>query len=227
MSKKVLVLGASGRTGGYIVDGLLRRGLSVVALVRDPSTYTPPASSTPSNLHTVRGTPQSLTDVSAALTGCDSVITALALSRSGDSPFASLTSPPFSMRDALAATITAMQQQSVKRLVVVSSWGVADDYPNAPFIFRAVLYLTPLRHVFADHDAVDAEVRKSGLDWTLSRPVGFTTTDDTAKKAKEYATSAQLPGGLQWIHRRMVADWVVDALDNRATVHQAPVIAQA
>ena len=224
MVTKALLLGASGRTGGCILDGLLRRHLSVDALVRDPFKFTPPPTSSPSTLRVVQGSPLNPSDLSNALIGCDAVASALALARTSDSPFGGLTGPPFFMRDTVQATITAMQEGGVKRLVVVSSWGVGDDCPHAPFMFEAILYLTPLRHVFADHDAVDAAVRASGLDWTLARAVGF-TSKDTATSVAEFPTSVQLPG-MSWIHRRLVGEWVVKALDNSATIHQSLVIAQ-
>lgn len=62
----VLVIGATGRTGRHVVDGLLSHGAAVRALVRDPST-----ASLPERVQVVPGDLDSAASVAAAAKGAD------------------------------------------------------------------------------------------------------------------------------------------------------------
>ena len=225
MVSKILVLGASGRTGQFVVEAAVRRNLSVVALVRNAAKFT---ASFPTNplIKVVQGSPTSLPDVSSALDGCDGVVSALAIERASDMPWAALVAPPDLLSSSARVVLEAMAAHpTARRLVLVSSWGVADDKPKTPWFFRLVLDWTRLGAVFVDHDRTDALVRGStGVQWTLARPVGFGGKDD-GRAVQEYEDSTQLPG-LRMIHRRAVAEWVVAALDDSRTIHKSPVIAQ-
>ena len=114
----------------------------------------------------------------------------------------------------------------MRRLVVLSSWGVADDRPNTPWFFRAILRWSYLGPVFADHDRQDALVRGSGLDWTLVRAVGFVNSDDGSKTVVTHADSTSLPG-MPLISRRLVAQAMLDCLSDDASIHRSPVIRQS
>jgi uncharacterized protein YbjT (DUF2867 family) len=223
MVSRVLVLGATGRTGQLIVQAALQRSLSVVALVRDPAKLSGLQSP---RLSVVQGSPTSAADLKAAIAGCDGVMSALSIIRTTDMPWGAPVGSVSLMSDSMRALVPVMQEAGVRRLVVLSSWGVADDRPNTPWFFRAVLRWTYLAPVFADHDAQDAVVRGSGLDWTLVRAVGFTNSDDPSKTVVSHADSTSLPG-MAWISRRLVAEGMLNCLSDDAPIHRSPVIRQS
>ena len=217
-----LLLGATGRLGSLILQAALAQQLHVTALVRDASKLAPQP-----NLRIVQGSPLVLRDVEAALSGCDCVVSALANARTSDMPWAAQLSPDWFMRDAVRTVSSAMLGHDLRRLVVVSSWGVGDDYPHTPALFRLVLHYSTLRHIFQDHTAVDSAVRASGLDWTLLRPVGFTQGGAEGYRVEARDSSAGVGLSNGTIRRALVAQYAVQALNDEQLVHKAPVMTQA
>ena len=216
-----LLLGATGRVGGLILKDALAQQLHVTALVRDKSKLTPQP-----NLRIIEGSPLNQHDMTTALTGCDSVISALATARTSDLPWAKQTSPDWFMRDSVRNAITAMHSQHVRRLVIVSSWGVADDYPNVPWLFRWIVHYSTMYHVFQDHAAVDREVKESGLDWTLLRPVGFKAGEADGWRVVTHDSSVGVGLSRGMINRAVVARFALQGLNNAALVHKTPVMTQ-
>ncbi|MDZ5662302.1 NAD(P)H-binding protein [Nocardioides sp. zg-1308] len=70
---RIAVLGATGRTGRPLVGELLRRGHTVVALVRDPARLGDVAQ----RVDVVRGDSRSAADRERLVTGADAVVSAL------------------------------------------------------------------------------------------------------------------------------------------------------
>ncbi len=69
--------------------------------------------------------------------------------------------------------IAAMKATGVTRLLVVTAFGIGDTRERLPFAFK-LFYRTVLREHMADEEKQEAEVKASGLDWTLVQPVGLT-----------------------------------------------------
>ena len=77
---KILVLGATGRTGKFIIEEALKKGHYVTAIARDPiklEKY---------QIDIIQGTPYDYETLEKALTGCDAVINTLNVSRRSDNP---------------------------------------------------------------------------------------------------------------------------------------------
>ena len=216
-----LLLGATGRVGGLILENALAQQMHVTALVRDKSKLAPHP-----NLRIVQGSPLNQPDVEAAMAGCDSVISALANARTSDMLWAKQVSPDWFMRDSIRNVITAMRSHSLLRVVVVSSWGVAEDYLNTPWLFRVLVRYSTMHHPFADHGAVDADVKRSGLDWTLLRPVGFKAGDVDGWRVATHDSSVGVGLSQGMINRAVVASFALQALNDAALVHKTPVMTQ-
>lgn len=218
MTRKMLLLGATGRTGEAVLDQALDRGWQVTALVRRPEALIPR-----SGLAVITGTPLDSVAVAQALEGCDAVISTLNNNRTSDSFFAKPVSPPNFMTDSMANVIAAMQTQGVRRLAVLSAAGVGDSFAEVPWLFRMIIRHTNLAHTYRDHDALDALVRASGLDWTLARAVMLGTRPGTAPVTLSYGGQPQPHGQ---ISRESVATFLLDSLDDPALVGKAPTISQ-
>lgn len=218
---KPLLLGATGRVGGLILQEALSNHMQVTALVRDASKLAPQP-----NLRIVEGSPLSQSDLQAAMAGCDSVITALANSRTSDMPWAAQVSPLWFMRDAMQATVSAMQATGLRRLVVMSTWGSAEDMPHTPWLFRFIVRWSTLNHTFKDHTAKDEVAKQSGLDWTLLRPVGFQKGEADGMRVVIQDSSTNVGMSRGMINRAVVARYTMQALNNQALMHKTPVMTQ-
>jgi putative NADH-flavin reductase len=77
---KILLLGATGRTGKYIIEEALKRGHLISAIARDPDKLKD------YKIEITQGTPYDYDTVERAMTGCEAVINTLNVSSSTCSP---------------------------------------------------------------------------------------------------------------------------------------------
>ena len=212
------LLGGSGRTGGHIIDHALGKGHTLAALVRDPAKLTPRA-----GLTAVQGTPMNRSDVDGAIDGADAVIVALNSTRRSDTPWAKPVSPPRLMADSVANATAAMTARGIRRIVVVSAFGVGDSLSRQPLLIRWMITRTNLSYTYADHNLVDTEIRNTDTDWTLLRPVAFNKEQGAGKIA---VTDIHGPRPSFSISRPAVAHFAVDVIDDGAYIRQAPIISR-
>src|SRR5215510_13971110 len=119
---KLLVLGASGGCGRWLAQLAAERGHQVTALVRPDTNFVAPA-----EVNVRRGQVLDPSDIEAAVTGQDIVLSCLGLRRAGPSPWARLLSPPDLMTKVARTLIAMMHRQGVERLIVVSAGGVGES----------------------------------------------------------------------------------------------------
>lgn len=210
----LLVLGGSGRTGIHVLQHAAARGHQVRALVRDPD-----ALGAPAGVQLIRGTPANIDDIRRAAEGTEAVISALNNSRASDNPWAKPVSPPSFMTDAVRATLAVMDEQDIKRIVVTSSQGVAEDRKWLNPIMRGLINVTNLKVGFQDHNGVDKVVRASPVDWTLVRPVAL--TDEPAKGSLRAAERGAEKPGL-FVNRDDLAAFLLDTVEQDTWIRQAP-----
>ena len=151
---RLFILGATGRTGGALVEQALTRGHEVTTFGR--SAFDGKAKS----LSSVVGNPMHANDLAAALPGNDVVLSALGTRGLGTTSV---------LVDSVRATIEAMRCTGVRRLVIVSSSLLDSDIGWFPrFVGR-----TFLRHHAQDQRAMEKQVTASGLEWTVLRASRF------------------------------------------------------
>lgn len=172
---KVLVLGATGGTGSHVLRVALSAGHEVTVLVRDASTL-----DVTDGVRVLTGDATSAEDVRAAVAGQDAVLNAIG-SRNMRHPVEV---------EVGRALLPAMRDAAVDRLVVCSAFGVGDSQADANTL-QKMFFHTVLGKVYAAKEVADAEVRESGLDWTLVYPTRL--TDDPATGS--LATGERLPRG--------------------------------
>lgn len=219
MTQRILLLGATGRTGRLVLEEALLRGLEVVALVRRPEALT----HNDPRLTVVVGTPSSIADVERAMTGCDAVISALNNNRASDAPWAKPVSPPGFMAGVMRNILTAAKTLGLRRVVLMSAAGAGDSFDDMPWIMRWLVRRTNLGHTFRDHDEQEALLKTSGLDWSIVRPVGL--HDGEPRGALVFSVHNQ-PKPAMRIARRSVARRLVESLFDRAAIGQAPVLSE-
>jgi len=114
--------------------------------------------------------------------------------------------------------VEVMKQHGVKRLVITSSFGVGESLKKAAW-WQRLVFSTLLRAPYADKEVMEPEVRASGLEWTLLRPVGLTNGPLTG----HYRATHDAPKKIQ-ISRADVAAAILDAVEKRLWVGEAPTI---
>lgn len=127
---KIAVIGASeGTTGGLFVKKALDAGHSVMAIARTPSKI----KQNHANLTVVQGDVKQPETLVEPLKGCDVVVGAF-----GHRAFSDTFKATTLYSDGAKATLDAMKQADVKRLIMLSSSGTAHT-PGAPFVWDFVL----------------------------------------------------------------------------------------
>ena len=205
---KLAVFGATGPTGKEIVAQALDRGYQVTAFARRPE-----AVPVRVQLRVVAGDAmRDATAVSDAVRGQDGVVSALGVRTSFF--------PRGLMQRSLANIVPAMEAAGVKRLVLMSAFGVGDSKKDAP-IGPRFMYNTLLACIFADKRAAEEALKRSALDWTIVYPVLLTN----GSRSVRYRAGERLKlRGFPSISRADVADFMLRELVERRFVRRTVVL---
>lgn len=205
---KVAIFGASGRTGRELVQESLRRALEITALVRSSAALEP----TP-QLRVLTGNALDPEDVYKTITGQDAVLCALG-------------GPPSDTSNIRACgtknIISAMTALGVSRLICLSSFGVGQTKAQLPIFMKYFVRPFILKRAFEDHEAQEALVRASALEWTLVRPPQL--LDASVQSDIHHNASGQPPVSMK-IGRNDLARFMINQLSTRQYLQKAPCVA--
>ena len=217
---KILILGATGRTGRLIVEEALKQGYDLNVLVRDKNKI----SFNSKSIKVYQGTPARRTDLAAAMQGCDLIISALGIVRASDAPWSKLITTKNFISESMKNAIAEADQQGLKRLITISAWGVGETKKDIPFWLRWMIDYTNLRPVYADHESQEKLLAASNLTWTAARPVAL----NDSKKIKTLKVSFNnLPKPSLYISRRSVAKFIVDIVKSDKYDRKSPTISES
>jgi len=198
---KLLILGATGKTGGHILAQALDRGNQVTILARDRSKAGIPRE----RLRVIEGDVRNHEALARAMDGQDAVISAIGRGMSFKSENLIGQSVP--------GILMAMKAQGIKRLMFMSAMGVGETYRQAP-VMAKLFFRTLLRGIYADKLAGDQLIRNSTLDWTIVQPVQL----NDGPLTKNYRAGEQVPmSGMPQISRADTAHFILDRLNDPAT----------
>ena len=202
----ILLIGATGSTGGEILPRLLATGHTVTALVRRPEAIT----TKHEHLVVMPGGVRDPDLVDRAVQGQDAVICAFGPRALGKDDIQEVL-----MRNLVAA----MTKRGVKRLVNLSAWGAQDTQkPISPM--QTLLQGTLLRNIFADKKRGEKLLFASDLDYINVCP-GRLLDKPTRGGIK---ASADGTGIKHSITRADLAQWMVEQLTSDTWVRQSPII---
>jgi putative NADH-flavin reductase len=165
---RILIFGATGGTGRFVVSQALEQGLQVTAFARNQATLTVKHP----NLTIVEGGLSDHNAITHALNGVNVVISVL-----GNATRKALFKPSNVISQNLPNIISAMQQGRVQRLLFASSFGVNTKI----FWPEKLLLMTLFRNLFADLPAQEKLIKESGLNWTIVRPARLTNGPKTGE----------------------------------------------
>jgi putative NADH-flavin reductase len=152
---RVTIFGGTGRTGRCLVEQSLEEGHGVTVLVRTAAKLTIQHP----RLRVIVGNVLDQNKVAEAVEGTDAVLSAFG---------GSLINPGTVLSQGTQNIVNAMKQRSVKRVVVISAFGIGDSRGQIPLIARLVGQL--IRSYSAQKESMEQIVRESALDWIIVRP---------------------------------------------------------
>ncbi len=161
---KLAVFGATGLTGGLVVERALAAGHQVAAIVRNPDSVRLKHE----QLTVIGGSPTSEADVEACVRGADVVIHCLGVGGKGTGKHTTLIS------DSVKATLAAMQKHNVPRIVCMSNVGASGSGPWLVNRVVVPVFLRWLRPIIDDKERMESALRASALEWVAVRIVGIT-----------------------------------------------------
>jgi putative NADH-flavin reductase len=156
---KLVIFGATGRTGRHLLEQALQAGHQVTAIVRDPDRL---PTLMPQGLRVSAADVMNPAAIAPAIAGADAVISAIA-PPGGRAP--STVGP-----DSARSIIQAMREVGARRLVAITG-SMVDDTGDGPF-FRYLakpLIRRLLKGTYQDMRQTEDEIHASELDWTILR----------------------------------------------------------
>ncbi len=212
----VLLLGATGRTGKWVLKEALDRGYTVHALVRNKTKL-----ESMTNLVIFVGSPSDEETLAKASRGCNAAISVLNVSRTSDFPWAKLRTPKNFLSVTMRKLLGVTKNEGIERLLVCSAWGVAETGVEIPWWFRWMIDHSNIGAAYRDHAAQEQLIAESGLNWTIVRPVGL-LNNSSIQKVRVSFTNAPKPR--LTIGRRSLAHFIVNGLENPALIGTYPVV---
>lgn len=207
---KLVVFGATGRTGRHFLDQALGLGHTVTAFVRNPAALMPA-----SRLIIQSGNVLNPAQVHEAVQDQDVVISALGGRRAGPSPEAS---PGSTRTVGTAHILAAMEHVGVRRFICESAYGVGEDKGRTLYARAAWRLNTP---GFEDTERQEQAIKASRVDWIIVRPTRLT---DEPKRGVYRVGVGLHVSVLARIGRADVADFMLKQVADDTYLRQTPII---
>lgn len=206
---KIAIFGATGKTGGFVLEQALCRGWEVSALARFPEKLARYAG----RVRVIAASNDDAAAIRETINGSDAVISAMGSGNDTLTRFGPL-------------IVAALDAEQVSRFV--SLIGASIYQPGDP----GTLNLTMLRattRLFAGSTVTDGHrytqiVSSSDLDYTLVRPPRLTMA---SASGRIMAGSALKLGPMSSISRADLGAFMADAVANRLFIRDAPMVAGA
>lgn len=204
---KLIIFGATGSVGRHLVAQALEAGHQVTGFARKPSQL----EHQHENFTAFTGDVLDESSVAQAICGHDAVLIALGAGRKG------------SLRSIGTRNIVkAMTDQGIRRLVCMSTLGAGESRANLNFFWKHIMFGLLLREAYADHQAQEAIIRQSKLDWTMVRPGAFIDGPTTGNY--QHGFSPEQKGLKLKISRADVAEFILRLVKDHSYLHQAPAL---
>ncbi|RXH58383.1 NAD(P)-dependent oxidoreductase [Granulicella sibirica] len=211
---KVLVIGAAGKTGRLVAERALAAGHQVTGLVHSDDPKEEEKHPYPAGMEVVHGDVRNPSRLETAMEGHNAVIDTLG----GKTPFKETDLESSAAR----VVIEVMGKVGAKRLIVISVLGVGDSKEQAGFFYEHLMMPTFLRGALKDKEAMEEEVKRSGLEWVLVRPPVLSDSDATG-------SVKVVPAGemAHKITRGDLAQFLVEQLTSDVYLEQAVTVANS
>ncbi len=203
---KIVIFGASGKTGTLLTEQALAKGHIVTAYVRREGALIQQHS----NLRIVTGNLNDTTKLKEAIAGSDAVISTLG--------GGSLTKHSPEIIAGIDRIVSIMEQEQVERFIYLSSIGAGESRNLMSPVIRFFITDVMLRVPLADHTANENRLAKSTLKWTIVRPGGLTDGPKTGKL--HHGSNNNILKGSPKISRANVASFMLEQLTDVKYINQ-------
>lgn len=197
---KLVVFGASGKTGSLLIEEALASGYEVNAYVRTKESI----KLVHPNLKVFVGQLNEKVKLKFAIIGSDACISTLG--------GASLTKHSKEIMEGIDNIVRIMEEVKVKRFIYLSSIGAGNSRNYMPQPIRFFIADLMLRVPLADHTINENRITQSQLEWTIIRPGGL--TDGSKTDNLKHGTEKIKMKGNQSISRSNVATFILNQLTN-------------
>ena len=204
---KLVVFGASGKTGSLLIEQALASGYEVNAYVRTQESI----KLVHPDLKVFVGQLSEKSKLRLAITGADACISTLG--------GASLTKHSHQIIQGIDNIVSIMEEVKVKRIIYLSSIGAGTSRNYMPQPIRFFIADLMLRVPLADHTANENRITQSQLEWTIIRPGGL--TDGAKSDNLKHGTENMKMKGNQRISRSNVAAFILNQLTNSNYVNKS------
>src|SRR5262245_31134469 len=209
--ERILIIGATGRTGRQLVTQALERGFAVTAFARDPSQL----EMRHPRLTIAQGNVLDAASIEAAMPGQHAVVSAL-----GHKRYFSLSG---THAEGTRHILAAMRRHRVRRFVCLTSLGIGDSAGRLgmPYNLFVIPLLLPI--YFWDKARQERVIAESDIDWIIVRPGSL----NNGVKRERVNTGAKV-GSYLWtvrVSRANVADFMLNQLTSDTYLRSAPGLA--
>jgi putative NADH-flavin reductase len=203
------LFGATGATGKELLAQAVGKGHAVTAFVRDPDRLADRDERVRVVVGDATRDAQAIAD---ALRGQDVVMSALGRR-------ATLSSGHLIERS-MRMIVPAMERAGVRRLILLSAFGVGESRRDAPWWLR-IMHRILLSDIFRDKLAGERRVRQSRIEWTFVYPTLLTSGPLT----RRYRAGERLRlRGIPRISRADVARFILTEAENAGFVQKVVVL---
>jgi uncharacterized protein YbjT (DUF2867 family) len=208
---RILLLGATGRTGKLVIEEAIRRGHKISAIARDPEKLKD------YQIDITQGTPYDFETVEKALSGCEAVINTLNISRKSDNPWAELAAPKDLISKSSTNAVSAMKKTDIKRFIALSTIGAGSSWKATPAILKLIVSISNLKYAFRDHGKQEGILQNSSVEYTICRAPMLSTEINTkgavAVKEEEYPPKMVLS-------RNSAAEFFIKIIENKKHIRE-------
>lgn len=215
---KILLLGATGRTGKLVLKKALESGYEVNCLSRRIGRI-----EKQNGLTLIEGDPANRADVEQAMIDCNGIISVLNISRKSDFPWSGLRTPKNYLSEVMRNLVPIAEGRNVRRVTICSAWGVAETAKDIPGWFKWFIENSNIGVAYKDHERQEKTITDSTLDWTIVRPVGLINSPKE-QNVRESFNNVPKPG--LTISRHSLAGYLVESLDRKELIGKRVVISK-
>jgi uncharacterized protein YbjT (DUF2867 family) len=208
---KILLLGATGRTGKKLIEEALRKGHEIAAIARNPERLKD------FKIEIIPGTPYDYETMERAMSGCEAVINTLNVSRKSDNPWAALAAPVDMISRSAANALKAMGKYGLKRFVTLSTIGAGRSWKTTPAILKFVVSISNLKFAFQDHSRQEEMLENSDVDYTICRaPI---LTDKKGETGAVATAEGEKPAS-KVLSRNSAAEFFLNIIENNEYIRE-------
>lgn len=207
---RIVIFGASGRTGRHLIAQALERGHAVTAFARTPGKI----QTSHEQLRIMQGNIHDPAAVERAVEGHDVVLCALGINRG---------EPTTALAEGTRNILRAMEIHGAQRIICVSAAGFLGE--RADFLIGKILFWYFGRYLTRLFDAMRRqyqELEKSAVEWVAVRPL---LLDEGPRKGNYRVVMDGIPSKGYRISTGDVAEFMLNQLVSHEYIRKAPAIA--